>query len=138
MLNKFKILSLLIFLNVFGSAQDAGTSNAISDPVLLRRAFIDAVEANDLRRVQEIVPTHLRPDEEVFGGATSLVYAVRSKSVVIVRYLLKQGARSNIENRRENGSPLAMALRDQCSNTDIAALLLENGAIPNQKDKDQS
>lgn len=100
-------------------------------------ALIEAVESDDLSRVQRLLEEGASPDSRNEKGVPALALAATAKNVAIVKALLAKGADANATttNAAEelNGIPVVLYAATNGS-AEVLQLILHAGANPNAHD----
>ncbi|HEX5420116.1 MAG TPA: ankyrin repeat domain-containing protein [Gammaproteobacteria bacterium] len=100
----------------------------LAAPAFAAVGLLDAVKADNLPAVKQLIQAHADPNAAETDGTTALQWAVSRRDAKLVEVLLDAGARAGAVNRYGVG-----ALYLACQNGDAAvvAALLRHGADPN-------
>ena len=89
--------------------------------------FFKAIAAGQTARVKALAAKGMRADVQDLRGRYPLQKAAEANQTSIVRYLLEQGARPEVDNSR------ALVTASEKNNAQMVELMLEHGADPNAK-----
>ena len=106
------------------------TANLIDNPEKKEPALIRALEANDLKKVQQLLAKGADPNQKDNSDFSALSDAASRGNEPMVRLLLKAGANVNADSED------ALARAAQFGNTATMRALLEAGANVNHRDSE--
>lgn len=102
------------------------------EPSTTSHDLFSAASLGDLSEVKTLLQSGVPVNSKDARGQTALYYAIQSKNVELVRYLVQQGA--DINAKSSTDAPLTLAMDRALGDPQVALELINDGADVNIKD----